>query len=150
MATMETVLKHNDLLVHRVHRHEPPVSALSLNILHLDSDIVAIDKPHSIPVGHAWIITKHTHTHTLSLSLTHTHTHTRTHTRTHTHTHTYTHTHTHTPLCSGTPLWEIQAQLCGIFAGKRTWFEKPPQYASHFSCCFIHFSFILFLKSTLY
>ena len=48
---METVLQHNDLLVHRVHRHEPPVSALPLTILHQDSDIVAINKPHSIPVS---------------------------------------------------------------------------------------------------
>ncbi|CAI8032883.1 RNA pseudouridylate synthase domain-containing protein 2 [Geodia barretti] len=49
-ATMETVLHHNDLMVHRVHRHEPPVSADPLTILHLDSDILAINKPHSIPV----------------------------------------------------------------------------------------------------
>jgi 23S rRNA-/tRNA-specific pseudouridylate synthase len=47
---METVLHHNDLMVHRVHRHEPPVSADPLTILHLDSDMVAINKPHSIPV----------------------------------------------------------------------------------------------------
>ena len=50
-ATMETVLQHNDLLVHRVHRHEPPVTAQPITILYQDNDIVAINKPPSIPVS---------------------------------------------------------------------------------------------------
>ena len=48
---MDTVLQHNDLLVHRVHRHEPPVTAQPLTVIHQDSDIVAINKPPSIPVS---------------------------------------------------------------------------------------------------
>ena len=48
---MQTVLQHNDLLVHRVHRHEPPVTAQPLTIVHQDDDIIAINKPSSIPVS---------------------------------------------------------------------------------------------------
>ena len=47
---METVLQNNDLLSHRVHRHEPPVTAQPIKILYQNSDIVAVDKPPSIPV----------------------------------------------------------------------------------------------------
>lgn len=50
VATMETVLQNNDLLSHRVHRHEPPVTAQPIKILYQNSDIVAVDKPPSIPV----------------------------------------------------------------------------------------------------
>ena len=53
---METVLQHNDLLVHRVHRHEPPVTAQPLTILHQDTNTVAINKPPSIPVREGVLI----------------------------------------------------------------------------------------------
>lgn len=59
---METVLQDNDLLSHRVHRHEPPVTAQPLKILYLNGDIVAVDKPSSIPVrtlGYAYHIQKY-------------------------------------------------------------------------------------------
>ena len=50
MVTMETVLRDNDLLCHRVHRHEPPVSAQPVKVVHEDSDILVVNKPSSIPV----------------------------------------------------------------------------------------------------
>ncbi|XP_034667167.1 RNA pseudouridylate synthase domain-containing protein 2 isoform X1 [Drosophila subobscura] len=43
-------LKHNDLLSNVVHRHEVPVSLQSIAIVHMDEDIVVVNKPASIPV----------------------------------------------------------------------------------------------------
>ncbi|XP_069989945.1 pseudouridylate synthase RPUSD2 isoform X2 [Penaeus vannamei] len=43
-------LKHNDLLANIVHRHETPVLARNIEILHLDEDLVVLDKPCSLPV----------------------------------------------------------------------------------------------------
>ncbi|XP_004529442.1 RNA pseudouridylate synthase domain-containing protein 2-like [Ceratitis capitata] len=43
-------LKHNDLLSNTVHRHEVPVTAQPITIVHMDEDIVVINKPASIPV----------------------------------------------------------------------------------------------------
>ena len=51
VATMDTVVKDNELVTHRVHRHEPPVTAAPLNIIHQDEDLVVLDKPASIPVS---------------------------------------------------------------------------------------------------
>lgn len=51
VATMETVINHNDLICHRVHRHEPPVTAQPLKIIHCDDKLVVLDKPSSIPVS---------------------------------------------------------------------------------------------------
>lgn len=44
------VLKHNDLLANMVHRHEVPVTSNAIDIIHIDKDIVVINKPSSIPV----------------------------------------------------------------------------------------------------
>lgn len=44
------VLKHNDLLANVVHRHEVPVTRDTIDIIHMDKDIVVINKPSSIPV----------------------------------------------------------------------------------------------------
>ncbi|XP_025829384.1 uncharacterized protein C18B11.02c [Agrilus planipennis] len=43
-------LKHNDLLANVVHRHEVPVTSDSITIVHLDEDVVVVNKPASIPV----------------------------------------------------------------------------------------------------
>nr|XP_014085618.1 RNA pseudouridylate synthase domain-containing protein 2 [Bactrocera oleae] len=43
-------LKHNDLLSNTVHRHEVPVTDQPITIVHMDEDIVVINKPASIPV----------------------------------------------------------------------------------------------------
>lgn len=49
-ANLETVVKNGDLISHRCHRHEPPVSAREIRIVHEDDSIIAIDKPSGIPV----------------------------------------------------------------------------------------------------
>merc|ERR1712045_665619 len=43
-------LKHNDLLANVVHRHEVPVTAEKIQIVHMDDDLVVVNKPASIPV----------------------------------------------------------------------------------------------------
>ncbi|KAK9888707.1 hypothetical protein WA026_000937 [Henosepilachna vigintioctopunctata] len=43
-------LKHNDLLANIVHRHEVPVTSQPVTIVHMDEDIVVVNKPASIPV----------------------------------------------------------------------------------------------------
>ncbi|XP_075151835.1 pseudouridylate synthase RPUSD2-like isoform X2 [Haematobia irritans] len=43
-------LKHNDLLANVVHRHEVPVTSEPITIVHMDDDIVVVNKPASIPV----------------------------------------------------------------------------------------------------
>nr|CAD7458501.1 unnamed protein product [Timema tahoe] len=49
-VSVDYKLKHNDLLSNTVHRHEVPVTSESITIVHLDQDIVVVDKPSSIPV----------------------------------------------------------------------------------------------------
>lgn len=49
-VTADYVLKHNDLLSNVVHRHEVPVTSDMIDIIHIDKDIVVINKPSSIPV----------------------------------------------------------------------------------------------------
>ena len=44
-------LKHNDLLANIVHRHEVPVSSEEIKIVHIDDDLVVVNKPASIPVS---------------------------------------------------------------------------------------------------
>ena len=51
VATMDTVIGHNELVCHTVHRHEPPVSAQPITIIHNDDHLVVLDKPASIPVN---------------------------------------------------------------------------------------------------
>ncbi|XP_045469909.1 uncharacterized protein C18B11.02c-like isoform X2 [Harmonia axyridis] len=43
-------LKHNDLLANIVHRHEVPVTSQPVTIVHMDEDLVVVNKPASIPV----------------------------------------------------------------------------------------------------
>lgn len=49
-VTPDYILKHNDLLANIVHRHEVPVTSDTIDIIHVDEDIVVINKPPSIPV----------------------------------------------------------------------------------------------------
>lgn len=44
------ILKNGDLLSHTLHRHEPPVSAQPIGIVHEDDDMLVINKPAGIPV----------------------------------------------------------------------------------------------------
>eukprot|EP01133_Synstelium_polycarpum_P012973 gene12973-15248_t len=39
-----------DVIKHRVHRHEPPVTSAPIRIVHSDDDFVVVDKPCSIPI----------------------------------------------------------------------------------------------------
>ncbi|XP_029807025.1 RNA pseudouridylate synthase domain-containing protein 2 isoform X1 [Suricata suricatta] len=47
---LSIVLKDNDFLRNRVHRHEPPVTAEPIRLLAENEDVVVVDKPSSIPV----------------------------------------------------------------------------------------------------
>ncbi|KAK9448089.1 pseudouridine synthase [Limtongia smithiae] len=47
---IDTVVRNGDLITHRAHKHEPPVSAKPIEIVHQDADIIVIDKPAGIPV----------------------------------------------------------------------------------------------------
>ncbi|XP_014296986.1 pseudouridylate synthase RPUSD2 isoform X1 [Microplitis demolitor] len=43
-------LRHNDLLANVVHRHEVPVTSDPITVIHMDEDVVVVNKPASIPV----------------------------------------------------------------------------------------------------
>ncbi|CAK7898849.1 bifunctional protein Rib2p [[Candida] anglica] len=49
-GNLESVVRNGDLISHRCHRHEPPVSSRPIKIVHEDDKIIAIDKPSGIPV----------------------------------------------------------------------------------------------------
>lgn len=49
-STKDTIVKNGDLITHRIHRHEPPVSGKPIKIVYQDDEIVVIDKPSGIPV----------------------------------------------------------------------------------------------------
>ncbi|CAJ2503228.1 Uu.00g106220.m01.CDS01 [Anthostomella pinea] len=44
------VLKNGQLVSHKIHRHEPPVSATPIGIIYEDQDMIVINKPSGIPV----------------------------------------------------------------------------------------------------
>lgn len=46
----DDVWRHNDLVLHSVHRHESPVLNLDIAIVHSDDKFLVVDKPASIPV----------------------------------------------------------------------------------------------------
>lgn len=50
MATQGTVLKDNDVICNKVHRHEPPVAGNALEIIDLTDELIVVNKPSSIPV----------------------------------------------------------------------------------------------------
>jgi tRNA pseudouridine synthase 9 len=47
---IDYIVKNGDLISHLTHRHEPPVSAESIDIIHEDADMIVINKPSGIPV----------------------------------------------------------------------------------------------------
>ncbi|CAG0894503.1 unnamed protein product [Darwinula stevensoni] len=47
---LEYVIKGNDLMANTIHRHEVPVTAAPLKIVHSDENLIVIDKPSSIPI----------------------------------------------------------------------------------------------------
>jgi len=44
------IMKNGDLVSHTTHRHEPPVTAEPIRIIHEDDDMVVINKPAGVPV----------------------------------------------------------------------------------------------------
>ncbi|KAF9605220.1 hypothetical protein IFM89_014333 [Coptis chinensis] len=50
MVPVSYVVKSSQKISHFLHRHEPPVMALDLSILHKESEVVTVCKPASVPV----------------------------------------------------------------------------------------------------
>eukprot|EP01135_Chromosphaera_perkinsii_P011095 Nk52_evm4s2340 gene=Nk52_evmTU4s2340 len=49
-TTPDTILGANSAVSHVIHRHEPPVSAEPIALIHVDEDVVVVNKPASVPV----------------------------------------------------------------------------------------------------
>ena len=49
-VSLDYQLKDNDFITHRIHRHEFPVLAAPIPIIHSDEQLLVIDKPPSLPV----------------------------------------------------------------------------------------------------
>jgi len=49
-AGPDRVLKNGELISHTLHRHEPPVTADPVGVIHEDDDIIVINKPAGVPV----------------------------------------------------------------------------------------------------
>ncbi|CDH49293.1 pseudouridine synthase [Lichtheimia corymbifera JMRC:FSU:9682] len=47
---LDYVIMNNDILGHKIHRHEPIVTAEPIDIVHRDDDLIVINKPGGIPV----------------------------------------------------------------------------------------------------
>jgi tRNA pseudouridine32 synthase len=50
VTTTSHIITNGDIISHTLHRHEPPVTALPISILHEDDDIIVINKPSGVPV----------------------------------------------------------------------------------------------------
>lgn len=50
MESVKTKVKNGDMISHTLHRHEPPVTAQPIGIVHEDEDVVVINKPAGVPV----------------------------------------------------------------------------------------------------
>lgn len=46
----QTIVKNGDVVAHTLHRHEPPVSAQPVGVIHEDEVMIVIDKPAGVPV----------------------------------------------------------------------------------------------------
>ena len=49
-ANLDTVVRNGQLISHKLHRHEPPVTSKPIGIVFEDENLLVIDKPSSIPV----------------------------------------------------------------------------------------------------
>lgn len=49
-STIDTIVRNGDMIIHKVHRHEPPVTSKSIKVVYQDDDLMVIDKPSGIPV----------------------------------------------------------------------------------------------------
>lgn len=50
MPTVKHIVKNGDVISHTLHRHEPPVTAAPIGIVHEDNDMIVINKPAGVPV----------------------------------------------------------------------------------------------------
>lgn len=50
MPSIETQVKNGQIISHTIHRHEPPVTAEEIGIVHEDDDMIVINKPAGVPV----------------------------------------------------------------------------------------------------
>ncbi|KAI9780087.1 MAG: hypothetical protein M1835_004553 [Candelina submexicana] len=50
VSSIYTVVKNGDVISHTLHRHEPPVTAQPIGIVHEDNDMIVINKPAGVPV----------------------------------------------------------------------------------------------------
>ena len=48
--SVKAVLRNGDIISHTLHRHEPPVTAQLIGIVHEDNDMIVINKPAGVPV----------------------------------------------------------------------------------------------------
>ncbi|KAL8769445.1 MAG: hypothetical protein Q9194_005434 [Teloschistes cf. exilis] len=50
VASVQHKVVNGDIISHTLHRHEPPVTAQSIGIVHEDNDMIVINKPAGVPV----------------------------------------------------------------------------------------------------
>lgn len=50
VPSTKEIVKNGDVISHTLHRHEPPVTAKPIGIVHEDDDMIVIDKPAGMPV----------------------------------------------------------------------------------------------------
>jgi tRNA pseudouridine synthase 9 len=50
VSSLQHIVKNGDVISHTLHRHEPPVTALPISVLHEDDDMIVINKPAGVPV----------------------------------------------------------------------------------------------------
>ncbi|XP_039179798.1 RNA pseudouridylate synthase domain-containing protein 2 [Crotalus tigris] len=50
LKDLSVVLKNNDFLENTIHRHEPPVTAQTIEFIEDNDEVVVVDKPSSLPV----------------------------------------------------------------------------------------------------
>ncbi|EXJ84434.1 pseudouridylate synthase [Capronia epimyces CBS 606.96] len=47
---IHTIVKNGDVISHTLHRHEPPVTAQPIRVIHETDEMIVIDKPAGVPV----------------------------------------------------------------------------------------------------
>lgn len=50
VPSLNSIVKNGDLISHTMHRHEPPVTAEPIGIVHEDDGMIVINKPAGVPV----------------------------------------------------------------------------------------------------
>ena len=51
VSTVKATVKNGDIISHTLHRHEPPVTARPIVIVHEDNDMIVINKPAGVNVN---------------------------------------------------------------------------------------------------